>query len=175
MDTEEIRINIYTPIIAMLNQVNLLWCVNYNAEQSQQSVDSFAQLRSVLKRFPTLSLLSPAPLLVSLPFCCLSPHCLSVFRFLELKMQEMESRHREELEVLREEKSNLQALVIRQSGVILELEAQLGKASGNSTVLQKQQQDLMDTVHSLLNLCSKDGGTEKLHRSALTFFPRMLR
>ncbi|XP_053084412.1 angiopoietin-1 isoform X2 [Pangasianodon hypophthalmus] len=77
--------------------------------------------------------------------------------FLELKMQEMEARHREELEVLREEKSNLQALVVRQSGVILELEAQLGKASGNSTVLQKQQQDLMDTVHSLLNLCSKDG------------------
>lgn len=84
-------------------------------------------------------------------------------------MQEMESRHRTELEVLREEKSNLQALVVRQSGVILELEAQLGKASGNSTVLQKQQQDLMDTVHSLLNLCSKDGGTETLDRSALIF------
>ncbi|XP_062846537.1 angiopoietin-1 [Trichomycterus rosablanca] len=77
--------------------------------------------------------------------------------FLEVKMQEMEARHREELEVLREEKSNLQTLVIRQSGVIRELEAQLGKATGNGTMLQRQQQDLMDTVHSLLNLCSKDG------------------
>lgn len=96
-------------------------------------------------------------------------------RFLELKMQEMEARHRQELEVLREEKSNLQALVVRQSGVILELETQLGKASGNSTVLQKQQQDLMNTVHSLLNLCSKDGGTEIPHRSALSYwFPKML-
>lgn len=84
-------------------------------------------------------------------------------------MQEMEARHRQELEVLREEKSNLQALVVRQSGVILELETQLGKASGNSTVLQKQQQDLMNTVHSLLNLCSKDGGTEIPHRSALSY------
>ncbi|XP_072532401.1 angiopoietin-1 isoform X2 [Salminus brasiliensis] len=77
--------------------------------------------------------------------------------FLELKMQEMETRHREELEVLREEKSSLQALVARQSGVILELESQLGRATGNSTALQRQQQDLMDTVHSLISLCSKDG------------------
>ncbi|KAG9279899.1 angiopoietin-1 isoform X1 [Astyanax mexicanus] len=77
--------------------------------------------------------------------------------FLEVKMQEMEARHQEELEVLREEKSSLQALVARQSGVILELESQLGRATGNSTALQRQQQDLMDTVHSLLSLCSKDG------------------
>ncbi|KAM9494087.1 angiopoietin-1 [Clarias gariepinus] len=86
--------------------------------------------------------------------------------FLESKMQEMEARHREELEVLREEKSNLQALVVRQSGVILDLEAQLGKASGNSTVLQKQQQDLMNTVHSLLNLCSKDGAVPNSTKQA---------
>ncbi|XP_030644405.1 angiopoietin-1 [Chanos chanos] len=77
--------------------------------------------------------------------------------FLELKMQEMESRHREELEVLREEKSSLQVLVGRQSAVIRELEAQLGRATGNSTALQRQQQDLMETVHNLINLCSKDG------------------
>ncbi|KAK1805153.1 hypothetical protein P4O66_019506 [Electrophorus voltai] len=77
--------------------------------------------------------------------------------FLEQKMQEMEARHREELEGLREEKGSLQGLVARQSAVIRELEAQLGRATGNSTALFRQQQDLMDTVHSLLNLCSKDG------------------
>lgn len=82
-------------------------------------------------------------------------------------MLEMETRHKEELNVLREEKSNLQTLVIRQSGVIRELETQLGKATGNSTVLQRQQQDLMDTVHSLLNLCSKDGGMLKRYSSVL--------
>ncbi|XP_036411477.1 angiopoietin-1 [Megalops cyprinoides] len=76
---------------------------------------------------------------------------------LEQKIQEMEERHREELEALRVEKGSLQELVGRQSGVIQELEAQLGRATGNNTALQRQQQDLMDTVHSLLNLCSKEG------------------
>ncbi|XP_067111624.1 angiopoietin-1 [Osmerus mordax] len=77
--------------------------------------------------------------------------------FLEQKMQEMESRHREELDVLREEKGSLQVLVGRQSGVIRELETQLSRATGNSSALQRQQQEMMDTVHNLLNLCSKDG------------------
>lgn len=137
-------------------------------------MDSFAQqLCYVLKRFPSVPctsfglfpfLLAALPLSLSLcvlfvVFLLTVSLSLPLPRFLESKMQEMEARHREELEVLREEKSNLQALVVRQSGVILDLEAQLGKASGNSTVLQKQQQDLMNTVHSLLNLCSKDGGT----------------
>lgn len=73
-------------------------------------------------------------------------------------MQEMEARHSEELETLREEKGDLQVLVGKQLGVIRELEDQLGRATGNSTALQRQQQDLMDTVHSLLNLCAKEGG-----------------
>ncbi len=81
--------------------------------------------------------------------------------FLEEKMQEMEDRHREELE----EKSSLQALVSRQSSVIRELEAQLSRATGNSTALQRQQQDLMDTVRNLLSLCAKDGGTACKYRS----------
>lgn len=79
-------------------------------------------------------------------------------------MQELEDRHREELEALREEKSALQALVGRQSSVIRELEAQLSRATGNSTALQKQQQDLMETVRNLLGLCAKDGGTACKHK-----------
>lgn len=73
-------------------------------------------------------------------------------------MLEMEMRHREELETLKQEKGSLQTLVGSQSGVIRELEAQLSRATGNSTALQRQQQEMMDTVHNLLNLCSKDGG-----------------
>ncbi|KAM3596273.1 uncharacterized protein V6R79_011532 [Siganus canaliculatus] len=76
---------------------------------------------------------------------------------LEEKMLEMEMRHREELETLKQEKGSLQTLVGSQSGVIRELEAQLSRATGNSTALQRQQQEMMDTVHNLLNLCSKDG------------------
>lgn len=87
---------------------------------------------------------------------------------LEQKMSEMEVRHREELETLRQEKGSLQTLVGRQSGVIRELEAQLSRATGNSTALQRQQQEMMDTVHNLLNLCSKDGGRfETFPRSIL--------
>ena len=73
-------------------------------------------------------------------------------------MFEMEMRHREELDTLKQEKGSLQVLVGRQSGVIGELEAQLNRASGNGTALQRQQQEMMDTVHNLLNLCNKDGG-----------------
>ncbi|XP_035476715.2 angiopoietin-1 isoform X2 [Scophthalmus maximus] len=76
---------------------------------------------------------------------------------LEQKMLEMETRHRDELETLKQEKGSLQTLVGRQSGVIGELETQLNRATGNSTALQRQQQEMMDTVHNLLNLCSKDG------------------
>ncbi|KAK1879937.1 Angiopoietin-1, partial [Dissostichus eleginoides] len=74
---------------------------------------------------------------------------------LEQKMFEMEMRHREELDTLKQEKGSLQVLVGRQSGVIGELEAQLNRASGNGTALQRQQQEMMDTVHNLLNLATK--------------------
>uniref|UniRef100_A0A4W5R6Z5 Angiopoietin-1 n=1 Tax=Hucho hucho TaxID=62062 RepID=A0A4W5R6Z5_9TELE len=77
--------------------------------------------------------------------------------FMEQKMQEMESRHREELGTLREEKGSLQALVGKQSGVIHALETQLTRATGNSTAMQRQQQEMMDTVHNLISLCNKDG------------------
>lgn len=70
----------------------------------------------------------------------------------------MEERHKEELDTLKEEKENLQSLVTRQSYIIQELEKQLNKATSNNSVLQKQQLELMDTVHTLITLCSKEGG-----------------
>lgn len=86
-------------------------------------------------------------------------------------MLEMEVRHREELETLKQEKGSLQTLVGSQSGVIRELEAQLSRATGNSTALQRQQQEMMDTVHNLLNLCSKDGGK---HTGSTSYIQRGL-
>ncbi|XP_074753719.1 angiopoietin-1 isoform X5 [Athene noctua] len=77
---------------------------------------------------------------------------------LEHRILEMEERHKEELDSLKEEKENLQSLVTRQSYIIQELEKQLNKATSNNSVLQKQQLELMDTVHTLITLCSKEGG-----------------
>lgn len=77
---------------------------------------------------------------------------------MEHKILEMEERHKEELDTLKEEKENLQVLVSRQSYIIQELERQLSKATTNNSIMQKQQLELMDTVHSLVSICSKDGG-----------------
>ncbi|NXF21034.1 ANGP1 protein, partial [Rhodinocichla rosea] len=76
---------------------------------------------------------------------------------LEHRILEMEERHKEELATLKEEKENLQSLVTRQSYIIQELEKQLNRATSNNSVLQKQQLELMDTVHTLITLCSKEG------------------
>lgn len=70
----------------------------------------------------------------------------------------MEGKHKEELDTLKEERENLQVLVTRQTYIIQELEKQLNRATNNNSVLQKQQLELMDTVHNLVSLCTKEGG-----------------
>ncbi|KAM4865387.1 angiopoietin-1 isoform 2-T2 [Thomomys bottae] len=75
---------------------------------------------------------------------------------LEHKILEMEGKHKEELDTLKEEKENLQDLVTRQTYIIQELEKQLNRATTNNSVLQKQQLELMDTVHNLVDLCTKE-------------------
>ncbi|KAL6077046.1 hypothetical protein STEG23_008425, partial [Scotinomys teguina] len=75
---------------------------------------------------------------------------------LEHKILEMEGKHKEELDTLKEEKENLQSLVTRQTFIIHELEKQLTRATNNNSVLQKQQLELMDTVHNLVSLCTKE-------------------
>ncbi|MGH0164740.1 UNVERIFIED_CONTAM: hypothetical protein FKN15_057699 [Acipenser sinensis] len=67
----------------------------------------------------------------------------------------MEERHNQELQVLKTEKLQLQDLVARQSSFITELERELGSATSNSTLLQKQQAALMDTVHQLLSMINQ--------------------
>ncbi|XP_018426251.1 PREDICTED: angiopoietin-1 isoform X4 [Nanorana parkeri] len=69
---------------------------------------------------------------------------------LESKITEMEGRHKVELDTLKTEKETLQGLVSRQTYIIQELEKQLTKATNNNSILQKQQLELMDTVHNLI-------------------------
>ncbi|KAH0502547.1 Angiopoietin-1 [Microtus ochrogaster] len=80
---------------------------------------------------------------------------------LEHKILEMEGKHKEELDTLKEEKENLQSLVTRQTFIIQELEKQLTRATTNNSVLQRQQLELMDTVHNLVSLCTKEGASLK--------------
>lgn len=66
----------------------------------------------------------------------------------------MEDKHMLQLKSIKDEKDQLQVLVARQNSIIEELEKQLVTATVNNSVLQKQQHDLMETVHSLLTMIS---------------------
>lgn len=66
----------------------------------------------------------------------------------------MEEQRKGEMKVLQEEKEQLQTLIIRQTTIIGELEQQLIKVSSNNTVLQHQQQKLLDTVNNLIQSIS---------------------
>ncbi|XP_026905772.1 angiopoietin-2 isoform X1 [Acinonyx jubatus] len=74
--------------------------------------------------------------------------------FLEKKVLDMEDKHIVQLQSIKEEKDQLQVLVSKQNSIIEELEKQLVTATVNSSVLQKQQHDLMETVHNLLTMIS---------------------
>ncbi|KAM9297493.1 angiopoietin-2 isoform 3-T3 [Morus bassanus] len=74
--------------------------------------------------------------------------------FLEKRVLEMEDKHTLQLKSIKDEKDQLQVLVARQTSIIEELEKQLVTATVNNSVLQKQQHDLMETVHNLLTMIS---------------------
>uniref|UniRef100_A0A8C3YMG3 Angiopoietin-2 n=1 Tax=Catagonus wagneri TaxID=51154 RepID=A0A8C3YMG3_9CETA len=74
--------------------------------------------------------------------------------FLEKKVLDMEDKHIVQLQSIKEEKDQLQVLVSKQNSIIEELEKQLVTATVNNSVLQKQQHDLMETVHNLLTMLS---------------------
>ncbi|XP_035003925.1 angiopoietin-4 [Hippoglossus stenolepis] len=71
---------------------------------------------------------------------------------LESKVQMLESRQRGELEDMKEQKSRLQSVVRTQMTAIESLERQLRVASSNNTALQRQQAQLMVSVHTLINM-----------------------
>lgn len=83
--------------------------------------------------------------------------------FLEKKVLDMEDKHIVQLQSIKEEKDQLQVLVSKQSSIIEELEKQLATATVNSSALQKQQRDLMETVHSLLTTLSASGRECAVH------------
>ncbi|XP_066552753.1 angiopoietin-2a [Amia ocellicauda] len=74
--------------------------------------------------------------------------------FLEKRVEEMEDKRLAELKAVKEEKEQLQQLVLRQNSVIEELEQQLVLATSNNSALQKQQQTLMETVNNLISSIS---------------------
>ncbi|NXD66614.1 ANGP4 protein, partial [Eolophus roseicapillus] len=77
---------------------------------------------------------------------------------LEVRVLEMETKHQEELAGARSEKEKLQRLVSRQSGTIEELEKSLLAASANTSLLQRQQLQLLESVQSLVRLVSQGRG-----------------
>ncbi|NWH22609.1 ANGP4 protein, partial [Grus americana] len=98
---------------------------------------------------------------------------------LEVRVLEMETKHQAELAGARSEKEKLQRLVSRQSGTIEELEKSLLAASANTSLLQRQQLQLLESVQSLVRLVSPGRGEpghagrprEGSHRSTLGSHP----
>ncbi|XP_042656715.1 angiopoietin-4 isoform X1 [Tyto alba] len=74
---------------------------------------------------------------------------------LEVRVLEMETKHQAELAGARSEKEKLQRLVSRQSGTIEELEKSLLATSANTSLLQRQQVQLLESVQSLVRLVSQ--------------------
>ncbi|NXS92324.1 ANGP4 protein, partial [Jacana jacana] len=77
---------------------------------------------------------------------------------LEVRVLEMETKHQAELVGARSEKEKLQRLVSRQSGTIEELEKSLLAASANTSLLQRQQLQLLESVQNLVRLISQSRG-----------------
>ncbi|KAL4640889.1 angiopoietin-2 [Arapaima gigas] len=70
--------------------------------------------------------------------------------FLEQRVEEIEGQRQAELKSLWEQEKQLQELVRRQTTVIENLERQLLGATANNSALQQQQQELLETVNSLM-------------------------
>lgn len=70
--------------------------------------------------------------------------------FLEQRLLALEARYGRELQGLESEKQQLQDLLERQSRLVSQLQGELGSSMLNSTLLQRQQAVLTDTVQQLL-------------------------
>lgn len=69
---------------------------------------------------------------------------------LEQRLLALETRYGKELQELESKKKQLQQLVERQSQTVSQLQAEVGSSTRNSTLMQRQQAVLMDTVQQLL-------------------------
>ncbi|XP_077469249.1 angiopoietin-2a [Stigmatopora argus] len=73
---------------------------------------------------------------------------------LEKKVKELEEQRQLEQKLLQVEKEQLQNLIQRQTTIIGELEQKLLRVSSNNSVLQHQQQELLETVNQLIHTFS---------------------
>ncbi|XP_071230537.1 angiopoietin-2-like [Salvelinus alpinus] len=69
---------------------------------------------------------------------------------LEQRFSALEARHVKELQGLQRERQQLQDMLERQRRLVTQLQGELGTSAHNSTLLQKQQAILTDTVQQLL-------------------------
>ncbi|NWI57392.1 ANGP4 protein, partial [Calyptomena viridis] len=77
---------------------------------------------------------------------------------LEVRVLEMETKQQAELAGAHLEKEKLQRLLTRQTGTIEELEKTLLAASANTSLLQRQQLQLLQSVQSLVHLITQGRG-----------------
>lgn len=78
--------------------------------------------------------------------------------FLEQRLLALEARYGRELQGLESEKQQLQELLERQSRLVSQLQGELGSSTVNSTLLQRQQAVLTDTVQQLLAMVNHCNG-----------------
>lgn len=78
--------------------------------------------------------------------------------FLEQRLLGLEAQYGRELKGLESEKEQLQELVQRQSQTVSQLQAEVGSSVRNSTLMQRQQAALMDTVQQLLAMVNNFKG-----------------
>lgn len=78
--------------------------------------------------------------------------------FLEEKFLALEAQYGRELQSLQSEKQQLQELLERQSQLVTQLQGELGSSTYNSTLLQRQQATLTDTVQQLLAMVNHCNG-----------------
>lgn len=89
---------------------------------------------------------------------CQAECIFNVCSFLEQRLLALEARYGRELQGLQGEKQQLQELVERQSGLVSQLQGELGSSTLNSTLLQRQQAALTDSVHKLLAMVNHCNG-----------------
>ncbi|NXL86018.1 ANGP4 protein, partial [Alectura lathami] len=135
--------------------------LNRSAEQSRKLTDVEAQVLNQTSRIEMQLLensLSTNKLEKQLLAQTNEIHKLqSRNNILEVRVLEMEAKHQAELAGIRSEKEKLQRLVSRQSGTIEDLERSLLAANANSSLLQRQQLQLLESVQGLVRLVAQGG------------------
>ncbi|NXI51983.1 ANGP4 protein, partial [Chloroceryle aenea] len=128
--------------------------LNQSAEQSRKLTDVEAQVQNQTSRIEMQlqeNSLSTTKLEKQLLLQTNEIHKLqNKNNILEVRVLEMETKHQAELAGARLEKEKLQRLVNHQSGTIEELEKSLLAASANTSLLQRQQLQLLESVQSLV-------------------------